>query len=255
VVVSVYRPPDASEDFFTSFGNLLQTINDENKEILNCDLLKPNPNHPTNKLRSLFEIYQLTQLIDEATRITETSSTLIDHFVTNEPEKFSKCGVIYSGISDHSLIYAIRKININHKFKENIIEIRNTKNINENKLDLKIQSWENVYFFADNSSSMWQIWKELFLQVLDKHAPLQSKKIKSKIQPWITNHIKQMIITRDKLKRRAIVTQLESDWENYKRARNETNTQLRLAKKEYYTNKIYFESQNPKAAWKTINSL
>ena len=123
MVVSVYRPPDASEDFFTSFGNLLQTINDENKEILNCDLLKPNPNHPTNKLRSLFEIYQLTQLIDEATRITETSSTLIDHFITNEPEKISKCGVIHTGISDHSLIYAFRKININHKDKENIIEI------------------------------------------------------------------------------------------------------------------------------------
>ena len=52
-----------------------------------------------------------------------------------------------------------------------------------------------------------------------------------------------------------IVTKLESDWENYKRARNGTNTQLRLAKKEYYTNKISSESQNPKAAWKTINSL
>ncbi|CAB3994041.1 Hypothetical predicted protein, partial [Paramuricea clavata] len=125
------------------------------------------------------------------------------------------------------------------------------KNFNENNFlhDLKIQSWENVYFFADNPNSMWQIWKELFLQVLDKHAPLQGKKIKSKKLPWITNHIKQ------KLKRRAIVTKLESDWENYKRARNETNTQLRLAKKEYYNNKISSESQNPKAAWKTINSL
>ncbi|CAB4022889.1 Hypothetical predicted protein, partial [Paramuricea clavata] len=105
-------------------------------------------------------------------------------------------------------------------------------------------------------NSLWKIWKELaILQVLDKHAPLQSKKIKSKKLPWITNHIKQMIITRDKLKRRAIVTKHESDWKNYKRARNETNTQLRLAKKEYYTNKISSESQNPKAAWKTINSL
>jgi hypothetical protein len=107
--------------------------------------------------------------------------------------------MIHTGISDHSPIYAIRKISINHKDKENIIEIRNMKNFNENKFlhDLKIQSWENVYFFADNHNSMWQIWKELFLQVLDKHAPLQSKKIKSKKLPWITNHIKQMIITRD----------------------------------------------------------
>ncbi|CAB3990766.1 Hypothetical predicted protein [Paramuricea clavata] len=37
-------------------------------------------------------------------------------------------------------------------------------------------------------------------------------------------------------------------------ARTETNTQLRVAKNEYYTNKISCESQNPKTAWKTINS-
>jgi hypothetical protein len=48
---------------------------------------------------------------------------LITLYITNEPEQISKCGVIHTGISDHSLIYAIRKININHKDKENIIEI------------------------------------------------------------------------------------------------------------------------------------
>ena len=95
---------------FYQFWNLLQTIDNENKEILipgdlNCG----------------------------------TSSALIDYFITNEPEKNSKCGMIHTGISDHSPIYAIRKISINHKDKENIIEIRNMKNFNENKFlhDLK----------------------------------------------------------------------------------------------------------------------
>jgi hypothetical protein len=35
-------------------------------------------------------------------------------------------------------------------------------------------------FFADNSDTMLEIWKQLFLQVLDKHAPIQNKKTKSK---------------------------------------------------------------------------
>ncbi len=70
----------------------------ENKETyilgdLNCDLLKSIPDHPTKTLKSLLEIYQLSQIIDKATRITRTSSTLIDHFITNEPGKISKCGV------------------------------------------------------------------------------------------------------------------------------------------------------------------
>ena len=75
------------------------------------------------------------------------SSALIDHFITNEP-KISKFGVIHTGISDHSLIYGIRKTNICHKGNENILEIRNMKKFNEEKFlcDLGMQSWEFLLF-------------------------------------------------------------------------------------------------------------
>jgi hypothetical protein len=39
---------------------------------------------------------------------------------------------------------------------------------------------------------------------------------------------------RDNLKRKVIITKLETDQENYKKARNETNTLLRQAKRDYY---------------------
>jgi hypothetical protein len=67
---------------------------------------------------------------------------------------------------------------------------------------------------------MWEIWKTLFLEVLDNHAPLQHKKIK-------TSAIKQLIITRDIFKRKAITTNLEIGWLNYKTTRNKVNIQLR----------------------------
>jgi hypothetical protein len=57
---------------------------------------------------------------------------------------------------------------------------------------------------------MWEIWKELFLEVLNKHAPLQQKKIRSNKVPWITSKIKN-INTRDKLKRKAIISKSEID--------------------------------------------
>ena len=77
---------------------------------LNCNLLQEKPlfNIPTKKLDSLYELYQLTQLINEPTRITITTTSLIDHVVTNTPEKISHSGVVHTGISDHSLVYAIR---------------------------------------------------------------------------------------------------------------------------------------------------
>ena len=98
-------------------------------------------------------------------------------------------------------------------------------------------------FFADNLDNMWEIWKQLFLQVLDKHAPIQSKKTKSKKNPWITSHTKKLIIARDNLKRKAIITKFETDWDNYRKARNETNNLLRQTKKEYYSNKIALKSK------------
>ena len=80
---------------------------------------------------------------------------------------------------------------------------------------------------------MWEIWKKEFIKVLDKHAPIQKKKIKSKKVPWITSHLKELMISGDKLKRKAIITKLKVDWDNYKKVRNERNSQLRQAKKDY----------------------
>jgi hypothetical protein len=62
-----------------------------------------------------------------------------------------------------------------------------------------------------------------------------------------------MLITeREKLKRKAIITKQESDWLIYKKARNQTNTELRKAKTDYYSITIANQKCNPKQAWKTI---
>ena len=67
---------------------------------------------------------------------------------------------------------------------------------------------------------MWEIWKRLLLKVLNKYEFLQTKKIRYKKTPKVTNDIKSLIDTRDSLKRKAVITKLESDRQNYKIARN-----------------------------------
>ena len=66
------------------------------------------------------------------------------------------------------------------------------KNFDEKefKLELLKQQWECVYFHAEDPNTMWEIWKKLFSEVLDKHAPLQHKKPRSKKVSWITSTIK-----------------------------------------------------------------
>ena len=141
LLATVYRPLNASSEFFDHLENLIKAIDDENKEMdilgdLNCDMLKTGSAVRTKKLKSLYELHQLSQLINwdnwynEATRVTVTFSSLIDHIVANQPEKISNSGVIHTGISDYSLVFAIRKTHIIKKQEENI-EMRNMKNFND----------------------------------------------------------------------------------------------------------------------------
>ena len=147
---------------------------------LNCDMLKRDVllNTSTKKLNSLYQLYQLFQLIEEPTRITMKSSSLIDHFVTNTPEKISHSGVIHTGISDHSIIFAIRKTGNIEKKENNTVEMRNMKKFDKERFlyELLAQHWEYVYFFGNDPNTMWEIWKDLFLEVLDKHATTSTEK-------------------------------------------------------------------------------
>ena len=111
-----YRPPNSEIDLFNNFELFLLKYDMEDKEIilmgdLNCDLKKPLPDHHTGKLLSLCSLYELTQVISEPTRVTESTSTLIDLILTNTTEHIFSSGAIPTGISDHNLVYAIRKFN------------------------------------------------------------------------------------------------------------------------------------------------
>ena len=169
IVISVYRPSNSSSEFFSAFENLIKSVDDENKEFrilgdLNCDMLKDDSDPPTIILKGILESYQLFQLITEATRITNRSRTLIDHYITSTPEKVNFSGVIHTGISDHSLIYGIRKLNSienTHK-KENKIEVRNMKRFNKEHFNADLtHPWEQIVLKPD-TNSMWTLWKNLF---------------------------------------------------------------------------------------------
>ena len=65
------------------------------------------------------------QMIKEHTRITKDSRTLIDVILTNNPQRIVSSGVNHIAISDHNLIYAIKKIAV--PTKNNCIRISNSE--------------------------------------------------------------------------------------------------------------------------------
>ena len=79
-------------------------------EILFGDLNKVSLDPHTGQLSFLCSLYQIDQLIDKPTRMTDTSATImIDLVLTNVEENIHASGAIHLGISEHSLIYGVRK--------------------------------------------------------------------------------------------------------------------------------------------------
>ena len=78
-----YRPPQSSPDLFSTFERIIDKIDAENLELylmgdLNCNLLSEVVSNISSHLLYIIDIYGLTQLITEPTRVTQYSSTLID---------------------------------------------------------------------------------------------------------------------------------------------------------------------------------
>ena len=96
---------------------MIGLIDNEDKERyilgdLNCNLLdQTNLDNDAKHLLRVLEIYQLTLLITKPTRITQRSKSLLDVCIASCPEKIIHSDVFHVGLTDHSLVYAVRKIN------------------------------------------------------------------------------------------------------------------------------------------------
>ncbi len=262
LVSTWYRAPNSQSALFDEYEAFLRNSDIENREViimgdLNCDILKSPCESHTRKLQFLSSLYQFDQLIDEPTRITGTSATLIDLILTNKKENISKSGVIHLGLSDHSMIFAIRKHCI-PKSREKVKHIRNFKNFNTNDFltDLSQMPWENIAQY-DNSNVCWQVWKSLYLQVLDRHAPLRRMRTRGNSLPWISSDIKGIMRSRDFHKIKAVRYNSQSHWTKYKELRNKVNAELIKAKRIYFCNKIEdcAQSKDIKQSWNLINHL
>ena len=83
-----------------------------------------------------------------------------------------------------------------------------------------------------------------FLAYLNDHAPVKTVKLKRKSCPFITEDIKQLIVTRNNL---------HSDWNAFKRLRCNVKLALRRVEVDYYNNQIILSNKNNTASlWKII---
>ena len=67
--------------------------------------------------------------------------------------------------------------------------------------DISCAPFSNVYSFNDPSDAM-LAWYDIFMPLIDKHAPLRKKRVTHpKLPPWLTKHVIVAMAIRDRLKK------------------------------------------------------
>ena len=261
LVATWYRPPNSSAIAFTAFQNAIDKIDAENSEFyllgdINCDVSSESPDCNTINLLNICNIFNLSQIISEPTRITNTSKSLIDLCFTNFPDKVRGSGVHSLGISDHSLIYLIRKSNWQVIDANNSVAKRQFKNFNNDEFlnDLREINWSDIHSQV-NPNDMWLARITKFSALLDIHAPVKNKRLRCSKSPWINSSLISKLRERDSLKKRFDKNPSDVIWSKYKKIRNEVNKLIKKTKRDYFLARINSAKSDPKKTWKLINEL
>lgn len=144
---------------------------------------------PDNRLSEYCDRFQLTNIVTVPTRITDTSSTLLDVLLTTHPQRFCYTTTLQLGISDHDMVVTIRKWKL-PKPPPKLISYRSMKRFDSDIFlqDLNSVPWDCA-FIHDDINDIWATWYKLFTEVIDRHAPLKKKLVRGNAVSWMTPKI------------------------------------------------------------------
>ena len=142
LIAIVYRTPDSSKyfqkDFNACLNSMLTKATEECKETMIIgdaivNFLTEKDNKELKSIHCDRGVFGLKKIITKPTRISETTETLLDVILTNNPSNIAKHDVISTSIGDHDMPGCVRKIN-NSSFRPRIITCRDYKNYSPGKM-------------------------------------------------------------------------------------------------------------------------
>ena len=220
---------------------------------LNDDLLPDTPCH----LKNMIDSFKLYQFIDEPTRITATTQTLLDPVITNNINFVEKAGVIPPFCSDHHGTFA----ELNFKVPHAIAYTRRVWQYDEGNYEEIRQLFTEADWNGMITDNVEQSVKNVTNFIYDTCKQLIPNKL-VKIRPndpsWMTSSIKNKIRKRNRVHSIAKRSNSPFYWAKFRKRRNEVIQEVRKAKKDFListANKLRDGNISTKQWWSIIKSL
>ena len=266
LVGEVYRVPNTNPKYsLQRFKTIIDKINNSTDQVIigtdqNFDFLKIDQNVQCDKLLCELLGAGLLPTISKPTRITHTSSTLIDNIYIKGCNTYnSKSAILYTDISDHFpiLTFIGKK---SHKYKEPLVFYHRPltqDKVNNINHDLKNTDWSVLH--ENELDDAYDYFIDKFNICIDRHAPLTRVTIPQcqiKREPWITKGLLKSIHKKHILfKKCHKMSRNDETFKEYKAYCKVLNKLKRNAKKSYYT-EIFNQYRNDiKKTWRLINTL
>lgn len=258
----VYRVPDGNlRNFYIFLESLLAYANKMRCNIVlggdfNINMLVDSP--MKNELEQLILSLGCRNVIAAPTRVTGTSATLLDLFVTNVSTTRLKSGVIISDISDHNGIYLCLYKN-SLKTKQTVQPIlyqpvRDT-NLCAFRDRLSTCDWQHVFDIAD-AERAYNSFIDTFLALYKECFPFKTLRQSGKIRkPWVTPELLNKIKTKDKLYKKFIKSRDPEKLKIYKSFRNKVTKELKTARNNYFCDYFTHASKRTDVTWKKLNTV
>lgn len=235
VIGVLYRPPTANIlHFFDEldkamsetlpFGENIIIMGDFNINLLNY-------NNSVSFLNDFLEAHDLKQLVNEPTRVTNSSQSLLDLLMVSKTECVEYVNVINANVSDHHATIFKGKPFIS-KPTEKFVTYRDYKNFNESEFfkDFHMVNWNHIYSL-ENVDDMVKYLSENLLRTFNIHAPLKIVRCTKPAAPWLTFCIRKMMDLRDRAYNSFKKHRTQQKWDYYKTLRNYTRQAIQREKR------------------------
>ena len=241
----LYKPPKIPYGVFANLYENLISIYSKYEHIVlvgdfNCNMLDLNAYNTKVLLDSFIEPFSLKQLVEKPTRITNTSSTLIDLILVNKPQNALFSSVCDApGVSDHCFTYVAYSLK-KERFKPYKVTKRDFKNVNWDafKNAVEYAPWENIFCVGDVNNKV-TILENYMNSILDDYAPYKTFTVKKpNLTPWIDDNIRKMMAVRDSYKIDFNETGDLSKFDLYKEHRNRVTSARRQAQSKMFNDTI-----------------
>ena len=248
LVCTAYRPPSALSEWIDLFEEELSIAQATGLEYIVMGDFNIDLHTCTNtKWLNMIQLFDLYQLITESTRITPTTSTLTDHVYTTAQANITESFVSDLSISDHLPVCVTRRVSSKISKKEHIsASYRSFKHFDEDlflqELTTDLETFHPHHLNVDDD---FVLWFSLILKHLNIHAPIKTKRVKTKRLPyWFTPEIAEIQKRRDTSKRL-------KRWDDYRKFRNKTRQLIKQAKRKYFSESVN-NCKDTKAIWKHL---